>query len=730
MRREPLQGGRALHPLPAPPRRDAPAARRNAKTSTPPRPSRLHSSRWSTRMVRPSSGPARTSANASISPCSGSIFASLATRSRRNCGAMFGGIGRDDLQKVIILNASTLIERDADFAKFAGRILLTYIYEEVLGWDIVERRDRRAPAVPPPRCSRPTSQRGVEIKRLNPALFDLDLDKLAAASIRRPISISITSASRRSTTAISSSTRRRRPHRRIETPQFFWMRVAMGLFSRTRENSRPRDIIAPLSTLQEPALLFEHPHALQFRHAPQPASRPATSTRSMTRSNRSCSAGSRKMRFSANGPAGSAGRGRRCAGPAATSTAPTARSQGVIPFLKLHNDQLVAVNQGGKRRGSGCAYLETWHPTSMDFLKLRERPATNAAARHDMNTANWIPDLFMKRVETRGERGRSSARTKRQISMNCTGARSRNDTFEYEGEGRARRDLRQADAGARSVEGDAQDALRDRPSVDHLQGPVQRPQPAGPRRRHPSSNLCTEITLNTSPTKPPSATSARSSSKPTSPRTARSITRNFARPSASPSARSTTSSTSISTRPSAAHACQPPPPPDRHGRDGPGQCALRQRPRLRQRRRSNSMTNSWRRSPTTPTKLRAISPPSAAPIRAMQGSKWDRGLLPPDTLDLLEQERGMPIEVPRGGRMDWNPLREKIATQGMRNSNVLAIAPTATISNIMGSSPVHRAESTRTSSSNPTSAATSPCSIEHLVRDLKSPRPLGSGHGR
>ena len=70
-----------------------------------------------------------------------------------------------------------------------------------------------------------------------------------------------------------------------------------------------------------------------------------------------------------------------------------------------------------------------------------------------------------------------------------------------------------------------------------------------------------------------------------------------------------------------------------------------------------------------------------------EGSKWDRGLLPQDTIDLLEEERGIPIEVPRGGRLDWTPVREKIATHGMRNSNVLAIAPTATIANIMGTSP-------------------------------------------
>jgi ribonucleoside-diphosphate reductase alpha chain len=70
-----------------------------------------------------------------------------------------------------------------------------------------------------------------------------------------------------------------------------------------------------------------------------------------------------------------------------------------------------------------------------------------------------------------------------------------------------------------------------------------------------------------------------------------------------------------------------------------------------------------------------------------EGSKWDRGLLPHDTVDLLEAERGEHVEVVRGGRLDWEPLRAKIAEQGMRNSNVLAIAPTATIANIMGTSP-------------------------------------------
>ena len=76
-------------------------------------------------------------------------------------------------------------------------------------------------------------------------------------------------------------------------------------------------------------------------------------------------------------------------------------SQGVIPFLKLHNDQLVAVNQGGKRKGSGCAYLETWHNDIFEFLELRKNTGDDRRRTHDMNTANWIPDLFMKRLRDR-----------------------------------------------------------------------------------------------------------------------------------------------------------------------------------------------------------------------------------------------------------------------------------------------------------------------------------------
>jgi ribonucleoside-diphosphate reductase alpha chain len=94
--------------------------------------------------------------------------------------------------------------------------------------------------------------------------------------------------------------------------------------------------------------------------------------------------------------------GRRCAASAPISRAPTAQSQGVVPFLKVANDTAIAVNQGGKRKGAVCAYLETWHVDIEEFLDLRKNTGDDRRRTHDMNTANWVPDLFMERVEADG----------------------------------------------------------------------------------------------------------------------------------------------------------------------------------------------------------------------------------------------------------------------------------------------------------------------------------------
>ena len=159
-------------------------------------------------------------------------------------------------------------------------------------------------------------------------------------------------------------------------------------------------------------------------------------------------------------------------------------SQGVIPFLKLHNDQLVAVNQGGKRKGSGCAYLETWHNDIFEFLELRKNTGDDRRRTHDMNTANWIPDLFMKRMEAR-QTWTLFRSNEVQDLHELYGADVREALPRVRAARRAGQNPRPEGRGARALEEDALDALRDRPPVDHVQGRLQRPLPAGPRRRHP-----------------------------------------------------------------------------------------------------------------------------------------------------------------------------------------------------------------------------------------------------
>ena len=248
-----------------------------------------------------------------------------------------------------------------------------------------------------PSTSRSSSRTAIEAELLDERLAQYDLEA-ARRGARSPSATcsSATSACRRSTTATSCTS----TSRRIELPQAFFMRVAMGLaLNEIDREARAIEFYNVLSTLRLHELDAD---AVQLRHAALAAlvllpddGRPTTSTASTRRS--------RKTRCCPSSPAASATTGRRCARWARTSRAPTARSQGVVPFLKVVNDTAVAVNQGGKRKGAVCSYLETWHLDIEEFLELRKNTGDDRRRTHDMNTANWIPDLFMKRVMEDGD---------------------------------------------------------------------------------------------------------------------------------------------------------------------------------------------------------------------------------------------------------------------------------------------------------------------------------------
>ena len=315
---------------------------------------------------------------------------------RRSIGAE---ITREDLTATIILNAKSLIERDADFAKFAGRILLTFIYEEVLDWNILND-GIRALKIAHQRSFKKYLAHGVKIKRISPdVVAQYDVDKLAAAL--DPTAdldfdyLGVQTLYDRYLIVDKTGDKQRR----LETPQFFWMRVSMGLFRAEEENRedwairlyslyKGRRFCSSTPTLFNSGTLHSQLSSCYLYKVDD-------SIESIMQR------GIADNAYLSKWAGGLGGSWTAVRGTGGYIQGTNGESQGIIPFLKLHNDQLVAVNQGGKRRGSGCAYLESWHNDIEDFLELRKNTGDERRRCHDMNTANWIPDLFMKRMEAR-----------------------------------------------------------------------------------------------------------------------------------------------------------------------------------------------------------------------------------------------------------------------------------------------------------------------------------------
>jgi ribonucleoside-diphosphate reductase alpha chain len=362
------------------------------------------------------------------------------------------------------------------------------------------------------------------------------------------------------------------------------------------------------------------------------------------------------------------------------------KSQGVVPFLKLHNDQLVAVNQGGKRAGSGCAYLELWHNDIREFLELRRNTGDERRRTHDMNTATWIPDLFMKRMEARGT----------WTLFRSNDVPDLHETYGRDFEARYEAHERRVEAG--ELHGEQLPALElwkamlkvlfetGHPWIT-FKDPCNVRSPQDHAGVVHSSNLCTEITLNTSEDE-----------------TAVCNLGSVVIDEHLDAAGELDHAKLRDTIRIAVHALDCVIDVNFYPTEPARRSNLRHRPiglgvmglqyALYRKGVAFGSPEAVEFSDQMMEAIAYYAYEASSDLAAERGayasypgSKWDRGLLPPDTIDLLEAERGEPVEVPRGGRIDWTPLREKIAAQGMRNSNVLAIAPTATIANIMGTSP-------------------------------------------
>jgi ribonucleoside-diphosphate reductase alpha chain len=598
--------------------------------------------------------------------------------------SVFDQISQRDLDATIILNSKTLIERDADFAKFAGRIQLTYIYEEVLGWDIV-RDGIGALRAAHQRAFRKYLEHGVAIKRLNPRLLELDLEKLGA---------SLDPSADLEFDFLGIQTlydryliidKTRKPSRRIETPQFFWMRVSMGLFIDEAAGAREERICGLYDLYKNRRFCSSTPTLFNSGtlHSQLSSCYLYYVDDSLEGIMYRGIAENAQLSKWAGGLGGSWTAVR---GTGAYIGGTNGESQGVIPFLKLHNDQLVAVNQGGKRKGSGCAYLETWHNDIFEFLELRKNTGDDRRRTHDMNTANWIPDLFMKRMEARGSWTLFRSNEVKDLH-DLYGRRFEEAYLRYEklaeegklfGQKIEALELWKRMLSMLFETGHPwitfKDACNIRSPQDHA-GVIH------------SSNLCTEITLNTSNDET-AVCNLGSVILETHLLPDGSLDHAKLRETIRLAVRALDNVIDINFYPTKAAETSN----RRHRPIGLGVMGLAHALYLRGHAFASDEAVAFNDEAMEAIAYYAYEASSdlaaeRGAYSSYKGSKWDRGLLPQDTIDLLEQERGVAVEVPRGGLLDWTPLRAKIAAQGMRNSNVLAIAPTATISNITATSP-------------------------------------------
>ncbi len=595
---------------------------------------------------------------------------------------LYNGVPMDEVRKCVVLAARTLIEKDPAYSFVTARLLLDAIRYEALGEDATQADMATRYAEYFPRYVK----HGINIGLLNEALAQYDMKKLGAAlKPERDMQfgyLGIQTLYDRYF-LIDQHANFAGSGRRFELPQCFFMRVAMGLaLNEVDREARAIEFYDVLSTFDfmssTPTLFNSGTHRSQLSSCYL-----TTVADDLDGIYEAIKENALLSKFA--GGLGNDWTNVRAMGSHIKGT--NGKSQGVVPFLKVVNDTAVAVNQGGKRKGAVCAYLETWHLDVEEFLELRKNTGDDRRRTHDMNTANWIPDLFMKRVVEGGD-------------WTLFSPADVPDLHDKWGQAFAEAYVRYEDRAAR---GELKlfkkipavqlwrkmlsmlfetghpwitfkDACNVRSPQQHM-GTVH------------SSNLCTEITLNTSDTeiavcnlgsvnllahmKPRGDTYELDHEKLK--RTigiAMRMLDNVIDINYYAVAKARNSN--LKHRPvglgimgfqDCLHLLHTP-----YASDAALEFADR------------SMEAVCYYAYDASSRLAE----ERGRYSSYRGSLWDRGILPQDTLAMLREERGGYVEIDESSAMPWDALRARISEHGMRNSNCVAIAPTATISNIIG----------------------------------------------
>ena len=599
---------------------------------------------------------------------------SVMTEVRRN---LYDGIQLHELGLAQTMAARTLVEQEPNYAYVSARLLLNNLRDEALAFVMSdnagttqEHSDIHYADYFPDFV-----RKGISLQMLDKDLANFDLPRLAAA---------IKPERNRNFQFLGLQTLYDRYflHKsgtRFELPQAFFMRVAMGLA--VRENDREARAIEFYELLSSFDFMCSTPTLFNAGTL-----RPQLSSCFLTTVDDDLAGIFKAIKDNALLSKYAGGLGNDWSpvrGLGSHIAGTNGLSQGVVPFLKVANDTTIAVNQGGKRKGAVCGYLETWHIDVEEFLDLRKNTGDDRRRTHDMNTANWVPDLFMQRVEEDGAWTLFSPdETPDLHDLYGSAFAERYAVYEAKaqrGEMKVSRTLRAQELWRKMLTmlfetGHPWITFKD---PCNLRSPQQHTGVVH------SSNLCTEITLNTSNRE--IAVCNLGSVNLANHVTKDGIDAPRLKKTVSTAMRMLDNVIDINfyTVPEARHSNL------RHRPVGLG--IMGHQDALYTLRIPFASPEAVRFSDESMELVSFYAISASVDLAAergryatFEGSLWSRGILPIDSIELLQQNRKHDLVLDRATTLDWAALRQRVQTIGMRNSNTLAIAPTATISNICG----------------------------------------------
>ena len=591
---------------------------------------------------------------------------------------LYEGASEDEIKEALILSSRSLVEAEPNYTYATSRILLDGLRTEALSFlEIAPNATHAEMEKLYPKTLKTYIKKAIELELINPELGKMDLEKLGESlNPNRDLMFSYL--------GLQTLYDRYFIHKdevRFELPQIFFMRVAMGLA--IGEESREDRAIEFYNLLSSFDYMSSTPTLFNSGTIHSQLSSCYLTTVPDDLKGIYDALGDNAMLSKWAGGLGNDWTPVRGMGAHIKGT--NGKSQGVVPFLKVVNDTAVAVNQGGKRKGAVCSYLETWHLDIEEFVELRKNTGDDRRRTHDMNTANWIPDLFMQRVMN-GEKWTLFTPNETPDLHDLTGSAFKARYEEYE------KDAKEGKIQV-SKEVEAEELWRKIISMLFETGHPWITFKDACNLRSPqqhvgvihSSNLCTEITLNTSQDEI-AVCNLGSINLPNHLDKSGNLDEKKVEKTITTAIRMLDNVIDINyyAVPQAENSNF------KHRPIGLGIMGFQDALYMKKIPYASEHAVTFADESMEMVSYYAIKSSSdlaaeRGAYSSYKGSLWSKGILPLDSVELLKEERGEEfIEVDTTTRLDWESLKKIVKKQGMRNSNVMAIAPTATIANITG----------------------------------------------